>query len=69
MRKFSRNLHSRLANAGATLNDIVKMTVFVTNADQDLETLPSGGNEFFAHPYPQVHLSRVSRLVHLGRVV
>jgi len=69
MRQVFENLRSSLASAGATLNDIVKMTVFVTNADRDLETYRRVRSEFLTPPLPASTLVEVSRLVRVEWVV
>ena len=62
-RKTLQNLQAVLAEAGATMDDVVKVTVFVTNLSEHFAAIHEVRAEFFAAPYPASTLVEVSRLV------
>ena len=62
-RKTLQNLQAVLAEAGATMDDVVKVTVFVTNLSEHFAAIHEIRAEFFAAPYPASTLVEVSRLV------
>ena len=62
-RKTLQNLQAVLTEAGATMDDVVKVTVFVTNLSEHFAAIHEIRAEFFAAPYPASTLVEVSRLV------
>ena len=52
-----------LAEAGATLDDVVKVTVFVTSLAEHFSAIHEIRAEFFTSDYPASTLVEVSRLV------
>jgi reactive intermediate/imine deaminase len=62
------SLASILQEAGATLDDVVKTTVFLTNMD-DFSSVSPIRNRYFAHSEPASTLVEVSKLVKDGCVV
>ena len=62
-RKTLQNLQSVLTEAGATMDDVVKVTVFVTNLSEHFAAIHEIRAEFFASDYPASTLVEVSRLV------
>jgi len=63
-RKVLQNMQAVLAESGATMDDVVKVTVFVTNLEQHLAASHEVRAEFFKNGYPASTLVEVSRLVH-----
>lgn len=61
-RQVLRNVQAVLAEAGATLDDVVKVTVFVTDLG-DLPALQAVRPEFFKPPFPASTLVKVSQLI------
>jgi 2-iminobutanoate/2-iminopropanoate deaminase len=64
-RQVFRNLQAILAAAGATLDDIVKITVFLADRDRDWEAYDAVFPEFFTPPYP----ARLTAGAHLGNIL
>ena len=62
-RKTLQNLQAVLTEAGATMDDVVKVTVFVTNLSEHFAAIHEIRAEFFAAPYPASTLVEVSQLV------
>ena len=62
-RKTLQNLQAVLAEAGATMDDVVKVTVFVTNLSEHFAAIHEIRAEFFASAYPASTLVEVSQLV------
>ena len=62
-RKVLENTRSVLAEGGATLDDVVKVTVFVTNLAEHFSAIHEVRSEFFTSDYPASTLVEVSRLV------
>ena len=62
-RKTLQNLQAVLSEAGATMDDVVKVTVFVTNLSEHFAAIHEIRAEFFAAPYPASTLVEVSQLV------
>ncbi len=62
-RKVLENTRSVLAEAGATMDDVVKVTVFVTNLAEHFSVIHEVRAEFFSSDYPASTLVEVSRLV------
>ena len=62
-RKTLENLQAVLAEARATMDDVVKVTVFVTNLGEHLAAIHEVRSEFFKSDYPASTLVEVSRLV------
>ena len=63
-RQVLRNMHEVLAESEATMDDVVKVTVFVTNLEEHLVASHEVRSEFFKNGYPASSLVEVSRLVH-----
>ena len=62
-RKILENLSAILAEAGATLEDVVKVTVFIRNMDRDFRAIHEVRAEFFPNNPPASTMVEVSRLV------
>ena len=62
-RKVLENTQAVLSEAGATLEDVVKVTVFVTNLAEHFSAIHEIRAEFFKSEYPASTLVEVSRLV------
>ena len=62
-RKVLENIRSVLAEAGATMNDVTKVTVFVTNLAEHFSAIHEVRAEFFSSDYPASTLVEISRLV------
>ena len=62
-RKTLENLQSVLAEGGATMDDVVKVTVFVTNLAEHFSDIHEVRSEFFKSDYPASTLVEVCRLV------
>ena len=64
-RQVFRNLQAILAAAGATLDDVVKITVFLADPDRDWEAYDAVFPEFFTPPYP----ARLTAGAHLNNIL
>ena len=62
-RKVLENTRSVLSEAGATMDDVVKVTVFVTNLAEHFSAIHEVRAEFFSSDYPASTLVEISRLV------
>ena len=62
-RKVLENVRAVLAEGGATMDDVVKVTVFVTNLADNLSAIHEVRAEFFSSGYPASTLVEISRLV------
>ena len=62
-RKTLQNLQAVLAEGGATMDDVVKVTVFVTNLAEHFSAIHEVRSEFFTSDYPASTLVEISRLV------
>ena len=62
-RKVLENVRSVLAEAGATMDDVTKVTVFVTNLAEHFSAIHEIRAEFFSSDYPASTLVEISRLV------
>ena len=62
-RKTLENLQAVLAEGGATMDDVVKVTVFVTNLAEHFSAIHEVRSEFFTSDYPASTLVEISRLV------
>ncbi len=62
-RKTLENLQAVLTEAGATMDDVVKVTVFVTNLSEHFSDIHQVRSEFFKSDYPASTLVEISRLV------
>ena len=63
-RKVLQNMQSVLAESCATLDDVVKVTVFVTNLERHLADIHKVRGEFFTSGYPASTMVEVKSLVH-----
>ena len=62
-RKTLENLQAVLAEGGATMDDVVKVTVFVTNLSEHFAAIHEVRREFFKSDYPASTLVEISSLV------
>ena len=62
-RQVLENLRAILAEAGATLEDVVKVTVFIRNMERDFKPIHEVRAEFFPKNPPASTMVEVSRLV------
>ena len=62
-RQTLQNLQAVLAEGGATMDDVVKVTVFVTNLSEHFAAIHEVRAEFFTADYPASTLVEVSGLV------
>ena len=53
-----------LAESGATMDDVVKVTVFVTNLERHFADIHKVRAEFFTSGYPASTMVEVKALVH-----
>ncbi len=63
-RKVLQNMQAVLAESGATMDDVVKVTVFVTNLEQHFAAIHKVRSEFFKSDYPASTMVEVKSLVH-----
>jgi 2-iminobutanoate/2-iminopropanoate deaminase len=63
-RKVLQNMQSVLAESGATMDDVVKVTVFVIHLEQHLDAIHKVRGEFFKGDYPASTMVEVKSLVH-----
>ena len=63
-RKVLQNMQSVLAESGATMDDVVKVTVFVTNLERHFAAIHQVRSEFFKSDYPASTMVEVKSLVH-----
>lgn len=59
------NIKTVLASAGATIDDVVKAQIFITNMD-DFKTVSQVRNEYFARARPVSTLMEINRTVMEG---
>ncbi len=64
-RQTLRNLRAVLAEAGATLDDVVKLSAFLAEPDRDWEAYDAVFPEFFRPPYP----ARITAGAGLGAIL
>lgn len=64
-RQVFRNIQAILAEAGASLADVVKVTAFLQDPDRDWDGYDSVFPEFFSEPYP----ARLTAGAHLGDIL
>ena len=62
-RKTLENLQAVLAEGGATMDDVVKVTVFVTSLSEHFADIHEVRKEFFKSDYPASTLVEISSLV------
>ena len=58
-----------LAESGATMDDVTKVTVFVTDLKRDFAAIHQVRGEFFKGEYPASTMVEVSSLVHEDMLV
>ncbi len=63
-RKVLQNMQAVLAESGATMDDVVKVTVFVTHLEQHFAAIHKVRSEFFKSDYPASTMVEVKSLVH-----
>ena len=63
-RQVLHNMQAGLEESEDTMDDVVKVTVFVTNLEEHLVASHEVRSEFFKNGYPASSLVEVSRLVH-----
>jgi len=63
-RKVLQNMQSVLAESGATMDDVVKVTVFVTHLERHFADIHKVRAEFFTSGYPASTMVEVKALVH-----
>ena len=61
-RQALENIRDVLAHAGGTMDDVAKVTVFVTDVSE-ISTIHQVRYEFFSPPYPASTLVQVARLI------
>ena len=61
-RQVLENIRTVLAHAGATMDDVVKVTVLVTDVSE-VATIHEVRREFFNEPYPASTLVQVAQLI------
>ena len=62
-RQVLENVKSVLETAGATMDDVVKVTVFVTNVEDDYTAIHEARAEYWQTGYPASTMVEVSSLV------
>ncbi len=62
-RQILENLRAVLVETGATLEDVVKVTVFIRNMERDFKSIHEVRAEFFKNNPPASTMVEVSRLV------
>ncbi|MDP6558864.1 MAG: RidA family protein [Candidatus Binatia bacterium] len=62
-RRILENLRTIIAEAGGTLDDVVKVTVFIRNMERDFRAIHEVRGEFFKKNLPASSMVEVSRLV------
>ena len=63
-RKVLQNMEAILAESGAFMDDVVKVTVFVINLAEHFSEIHKVRSEFFASNYPASTMVEVTSLVH-----
>ena len=63
-RKVLQNMEAVLAESGAVMDDVVKVTVFVTNLADHFSEIQKVRTAFLNHDYPSSTMVQVTSLVH-----
>jgi len=63
-----RNIQTILAEAGATMNDVVKMTIYIRDMEM-FDDIHDIRRQYFSEPYPACAMLEVSRMVNPDHLI
>lgn len=63
------NIKHVLAEANATLQDVIKATFFIRNMEEHFQAIHDVRRRYFEEPFPASTMVEVSRLVHPGYLI